>query len=170
MIMTEMDTINWTDDGLLEVLTFDVGAETLAIEAGLVREILDPLPETAVPGANPLVEAVINFRGQVIPLANLHVAFGMVRAGDCTDSRMVVIELELGGEAMHLAIRTDRVNEVTTLHRDDAEPPPVLGVRWPRGLLRAMVRRAGDVVLIPDLYAIFQTVVDSGAALAPALV
>ena len=162
MTMTETGTINWTDDGLLEVLTFDIGAETLAIEAGLVREILDRMPETPVPGADPLVSSVINFRGAVIPLANLHVAFGMPRAGAAADARVVVLEIMLGGEAVHLAIGTDRVNEVATLRQSDAEPPPELGLRWPRGLLRALVRREGDVVLIPDLVAIFDQL--AGAA------
>lgn len=153
--MAGSGNVNWSADGTLEVLTFDIDGETLAIEASLVREILDPLPETPVPGANPLVASVINFRGAVIPLANLHVAFGVVRAEPCPDARMVVLELELEGEDMHLAISTDRVNEVTSLKEADAEAPPVLGVRWPRGMLRTLVRRAGDVVLVPDLVAIF---------------
>lgn len=156
--MTDNATIGWAEDGTLEVLTFDVHGETLAIEAGLVREILDPLPETMVHGAHPLVASVINFRGAVIPLANLHVAFGLTRDTLSADARVVVLELELGGEALHLAIGTDRVNEVTTLRQADAEPPPALGVRWPRGLLRALVRRGGDVVLIPDLVMIFDQI------------
>ena len=161
--MNKPNTPNWTPEGLLEVLTFDIAGETLAIEAGLVREILDPLPETLVPGASPLVAAVINFRGQVIPLADLQFAFGMVRESAGADARIVVLELELDGEPTHLAINTDRVNEVTTLRQTDAEPPPQLGVRWPRGYLHALVRRGGDVVLIPDLIAIFDQ--SAGAAL-----
>jgi purine-binding chemotaxis protein CheW len=157
--MAATQTIDWAPDGTLEVLTFGVAGETLAIEAGLVREILDPLPETIVPGANPLVASVINFRGQVIPLADLHVAFGMARDAVNGDARLVVLELNLGGEMRHLAIGTDRVNEVATLHHGDAEPPPELGVRWPRALLRALVRRGGDVVLIPDLVAIFDALI-----------
>ncbi len=153
--MTEAHSIPWADDGTIEVLTFDISGETLAIEAGLVREILDPLPETQVPGANPLVGSVINFRGAVIPLADLHATFGMPPQDMAADARVIVLELPLGGDVLRLAIGTDRVNEVTTLRQADAEPPPALGVRWPRGLLRALVRRAGDVVLIPDLVAIF---------------
>jgi purine-binding chemotaxis protein CheW len=166
--MSEPQTIPWGDDGAIEVLTFDIGAETLAIEAGLVREILDPLPETPVPGANPLVASVINFRGAVIPLADLHVAFGLKRDGSLADARVVVLELDLWGEAVHLAIGTDRVSEVTRLQQTDAEPPPELGVRWPRGLLRALVRRNGDVVLIPDLVAIFENLAGGAGDIAAA--
>jgi chemotaxis signal transduction protein len=42
-----------------------------------VREVLDLLPETGVPGAPPFVSAVINFRGRVIPLVDLRLAFDM---------------------------------------------------------------------------------------------
>ena len=41
----------WDGEGRLEVLTFNLGEETFALEATLVREILDLLPETRVPGA-----------------------------------------------------------------------------------------------------------------------
>jgi purine-binding chemotaxis protein CheW len=149
--------IGGAPDGSIEVLTFDIGGETLAVEAGIVREILDPLPVTRVPGANPLVGAVINFRGAVIPLADLHVALGMARGDHDADARVIVLELVLGGEAMPVAIGTDRVYEVTTLRAADAETPPEIGLRWPRAVLRALVRRAGDVVLVPDLIYLFQT-------------
>jgi len=63
----------------IEALTFDLQGETFALEAGLVREVLDLLPETQVPGAPSFVGAVINFRGRVIPLVDLRVAFDMER-------------------------------------------------------------------------------------------
>lgn len=80
--MTAMSTIPWTADAGLEVLSFGLGGETFAIEAVRVEEILDLLPETEVPGAGPLIGHVVNFRGRVIPLADLRPAFGMpVAAG-----------------------------------------------------------------------------------------
>ena len=42
---------NYADE--VEVLTFDMNGETFALEAVIVQEILDLLPETAVPGAQP---------------------------------------------------------------------------------------------------------------------
>ncbi|MEJ8631207.1 chemotaxis protein CheW [Sphingomonas sp. I4] len=62
---------NWTPGQGLEVLTFGLGHETFALEAGIVREILDMMPITTVPGADPMAGAVINFRGRIVPLADL---------------------------------------------------------------------------------------------------
>lgn len=54
----------WGVSDAVEVLTFNIAGETFAIEAVKVREILDLLPETAVPGAKAFVASVINFRGR----------------------------------------------------------------------------------------------------------
>ncbi len=101
--MAGTGAVPWDENGELEVLTFDVGDERLAIEAVSIREILDLLPETRVPGAPELVASVVNFRGKIIPIADLRLAFGLPRqmpdeAG--TDNRIVVIEAEIGGEAL----------------------------------------------------------------------
>lgn len=150
-------TTPWDEQGQLEVLTFDLQGETLALEAFLVREIIDLLPETSVPGALPLVGSVVNFRGRIIPVADLGLAFGMARADATVDSRIVVIEVELRGESVQLGIRTDKVHEVTTLDRSASEAPPMVGMRWRRDFVRELVRRDAGVVLLPDLPAIFQS-------------
>ena len=141
-------------------MTFDLDRQAFAVPAAMVMEILDPLPETPVPGASPLVSGIINFRGRVIPLADLRVAFGMARAEITTDARVIVMELELAGEPMLIGIQTDRVNEVTTLFARDCEPPPALGLRWPRELVRTLVRRGGDIIVLPDLATLFARLLD----------
>ncbi|TXI11029.1 MAG: chemotaxis protein CheW, partial [Rhizobium sp.] len=49
----------WKGAGELSVLTFSLNGETFAIDAVVVQEILDLLPETSVPGSLPVVGSVI---------------------------------------------------------------------------------------------------------------
>lgn len=147
----------WDAAGNLEVLTFNLGEETFALEATLVREILDLLPETRVPGAAPLLGSVVNFRGKIIPIADLRLAFAMPAAEATVDSRIVVIEIETDGEVFQIGIRTDKVHEVATLQRDASEEPPAVGMRWRRAFVRELVRRGDGVVVLPDLAAIFRS-------------
>lgn len=142
-------------EGEMEVLTFNLHGETFALEAVMVQEILDVLPETHVPGAARFVGSVINFRGRVIPLADLRLAFGMEATEATIDSRIVVIELDLKGEATLVGLRTDKVNEVTTLAMAASEPPPSVGMRWRPDYIEGLFKRGGEFVILPNLEAIF---------------
>ncbi len=154
----------WDENGQLEVLTFNVGDECMAIEAISIREILDLLPETRVPGAPDVVASVVNFRGKIIPIADLRVAFGMPRDAEqaaSTDHRIVVIETEIAGEVLQIGLLSDKVHEVTILDRANSSEPPVLGMRWKRAFVRELVRQPESVILIPDLPTIFATMAEA---------
>ncbi|CAM3208956.1 MULTISPECIES: chemotaxis protein CheW [Sphingomonas] len=153
---------HWTPDNGLEVLTFGLGGETFALEAGIVREILDMMPVTMVPGADALAASVINFRGRIVPLADLRGSFGMEAHAATADSRIIVIELDMDGAPILIGLTADRVDEVTVLHAGDAEEAPVIGMRWPREHVRCLVRRGGDVVVLPDLAALFSRLTARG--------
>jgi purine-binding chemotaxis protein CheW len=145
----------WNGRGELEVLTFEIAGEMFALEAFIVQEILDLLPETTVPGAKPFVGSVINFRGKVIPLADIRLAFGMEATKPTIESRIIVIELEIDGESLLTGIRTDKVHEVTTLLRSAGEPPPSVGMRWRPDFIDCLVRRGSEFIILPNLQAIF---------------
>jgi purine-binding chemotaxis protein CheW len=147
----------WSADGEVEVLTFDMQGEIFAMEAGIVQEILDLQPETAVPGAPAFVGGVINFRGKVIPLADLRLAFGMEAVGPTIDSRIVVIQLDVGGEPTLVGLLTDKVNEVTTLSRQSSEAAPSVGMRWRPDYIHCLIKRGGDFIIFPNLHAIFDS-------------
>jgi purine-binding chemotaxis protein CheW len=139
----------------IQALTFDLYGETFGLEAGLVREVLDLLPETDVPGAPPFARAVINFRGRVIPLVDLRLAFGLERSEPTTHSRIVVIEYDLAGEPTLIGLRADKVHEVTTIDHADTEAPPRVGMRWRQDFIRSLAKRADDLIIVPDLARIF---------------
>ena len=154
----EAHGIAWSERDEVEVLTFELSGEVLAIEAIRVFEILDVLTDTVVPGAPPLVDRIVNFRGKIIPVADLRLAFGMERAEQTVDSRIVVIELTLDGEVTLLGLWADRVLEVATFVRSQCEEPPMVGMRWRREYVRCLARRPNGVTIVPDLRTIFETV------------
>lgn len=161
--MNQTDS-NLKPDDLVEVLTFDLRRETFALEAGLVREILDLTDETEVPGAGAFVGAVINFRGKVIPVADLSFAFGLGRREATRDSRIVVVELDLDGDPTLIGLRADKVHEVATLSMSATEAAPRVGMRWRQDYVRCVGRRGGEPLIIPDLACIFAHRGDPGVS------
>jgi purine-binding chemotaxis protein CheW len=148
----------------LEVLTFDLAREIFALEAILVREVLDKSPETQVPGAPAFVDAVLNFRGRIIPLADLRLAFGLPVESNSPDSRIIVIEFALAGEATLIGLRADKVFEVTTIPNHATETAPRLGTRWRPDFIRCLAKRHDEIIVLPDLHTIFTTGGHAGVA------
>lgn len=153
--MGEIQNITWDQGQRIEVLTFDMQGETFAIEANLVREILDRIPETPVPGSAPMVASVVNFRGKVIPIADLHLPFGLTASSGSRDSRIIVIAFEMNEEECLVGLKADKVYEVTTLERASTESAPRIGMRWRQDFIRCLAKRAGDFLFVPNLERIF---------------
>lgn len=154
-----MDTANtrafWPDEEQIEALLFELNRETFALDAKVVQEILDVMPETRVPGSPRFVNSVINFRGKVIPLADIRIAFGMEARESSIDSRIIVIEVDVSGEPTLVGIKADKVHEVTALSRVNSESPPSVGMRWRPDYIHCLVKRGSEFIIIPNLQAIF---------------
>lgn len=135
----------------LVVLSLELQGEAFAIEAGLVREILDPVSITIVPGADPAVNGLINVRGRVVPLADLRLVFGMPQLASGADARIVVVEVEIDGDPVTVGIRADKVNEVTELAAASLETTPRIGLRWDPAFIRCIGKRNGAFVAVLDM-------------------
>jgi purine-binding chemotaxis protein CheW len=142
-------------DRPMEVLTLDLQGEIFALDAQQVREILDHVPITEVPGSQPFVNGLINVRGKVVPLADLRIKFGMEQKEATIDTRVVVIEIDLDGQPMIVGIRADKVYEVTELAPAALEETPRLGMRWRPEFIRCIGKRGSDFIVVPDISRIF---------------
>jgi purine-binding chemotaxis protein CheW len=139
----------------LEVLTLNLDGELFALDAGCVREILDFVPVTEVPGSQPFVNGLINVRGKVVPLADLRLKFGMEQKPATVDTRIVVTEIDFEGFPMTVGLRADKVYEVTELGASSTEEAPKVGMKWRPEFIRAIGKREADFIVVLDLERIF---------------
>ena len=138
-------------DGSIQVVMIGLGDEKFALDAGLVREIIDPVPVTKVAGARAFVPSVINVRGNVIPLADLRIRFGMPQLDDTADTRIVVIELELDGEPVLVGVTADKVYEVTEILQTDVQQTPRVGMHWKPEFIRFIAKWREEFVIVPNM-------------------
>jgi purine-binding chemotaxis protein CheW len=79
------------DNDQLEVLTFQLGGESYALEAKYVHEIM-AVPELAlVPGTSDFLVGVINLRGEVLAIFDLHRLFGLPIRETRQTSHLIVL-------------------------------------------------------------------------------
>lgn len=137
--------------GAMQVVMIGLGEEKFALDAGLVREIIDPVPVTKVAGARAFVPSVINVRGNVIPLADLRIRFGMPQLDDSADTRIVVIELEIDGEPVLVGVTADKVYEVTEISQTDVQQTPRVGMHWKPEFIRFIAKWREEFVIVPNM-------------------
>lgn len=135
----------------MQVVMIGLGEEKFALDAGLVREIIDPVPVTTVAGARAFVPSVINVRGNVIPLADLRIRFGMPLLDNSTDTRIVVIELTLDGEPVLVGVTADKVYEVTEISQADVQQTPRVGMHWKPEFIRFIAKWREEFVIVPNM-------------------
>jgi purine-binding chemotaxis protein CheW len=143
------------DEYSTQVLMLGLAGELFAIDARRIREILDPIPVTRVPGAQPYVSNVLNVRGKVIPLADLRLRFGMPAAAITPDSRFIVLEIEIGSEPMTIGIVADKVYEVTELDTSSLQKAPPIGMRWQSEFIAGIGKWKDEFIVVPNLEQIF---------------
>ena len=139
------------DDSAMQVVMVGLGDEKFAVDAGLVREIIDPIPATRVAGARPFLPSVINVRGNVIPLADLRIRFGMPISTDSTDTRIVVIEVEIDGDPILVGVTADKVYEVTEISQADVQQTPRVGMHWKPEFIRFIAKWREEFVIVPNM-------------------
>lgn len=135
----------------MQVVMIGLGEEKFALDAGLVREIIDPVPVTKVAGARAFVPSVINVRGNVIPLADLRIRFGMPQLDNSADTRIVVIELTLEGEPVLVGVTADKVYEVTEISQTDVQQTPRVGMHWKPEFIRFIAKWREEFVIVPNM-------------------
>jgi purine-binding chemotaxis protein CheW len=144
-------------DGGIEVLTLSLGGHPFALPAACVHEILDLVPITEVPGADPFVGGLINVRGRVVPLADLRHKFGMPATPPSIDTRVVVIEVDLDGDQTMIGIIADKVHEVTEIAAAAVEETPRIGLTWRRDYIDCIGKLGDEFVVVIDIAAMFSS-------------
>ncbi len=144
-----------TAEDRLTLVSFSIGTQRIAIPALALREVLEPLAVTRVPGAGPFATGVVNVRGSVVPLADLGIALGIPRGAADERQRIMVTEVELEGDPAIIAVHADTVHEVTTISRRHLLPVPASMTAWQAEFIEGLYKSEEGFTLLPDLARIF---------------
>jgi purine-binding chemotaxis protein CheW len=140
-----------------QYLTFKLEDEVFAVDVANIREILDYIPATKVPGTPDFMRGVINVRGSVIPVMDMRLKFGLPKGEETVNTCIVVLEVDIENGKTVLGALADSVQEVFEMEDSAIEPPPKLGTRWKREFLKGIGKRNDALVIILDINKVFTT-------------
>ena len=142
-------------DGMIEeinqYLTFTLGDEDFALDIGKVREVLDFTTITKVPRMPEFFSGVINLRGNVVPVIDLRYKLGIGAIEESVDTCIVIVEIMIDSEMIHVGALADSVKEVIDLEPSQISPPPKLGMNINNEFISGMGRQGEKFLMILDI-------------------
>lgn len=140
-----------------QYLTFRLGDEDFALEINTVREVLDLINITKIPRTPEYMKGVINLRGNVVPIIDLRLNLGMSAAERTVDTCIIIVEVDLDGEAIQIGALADSVQEVIDIDPDQIEPAPKIGISMNTDFIKGMGKRDENFIIILDINKVLST-------------
>ena len=141
-----------------QYLTFTLDEEVFAVDVARVREILEMPAITKVPQVPDFMRGVINLRGCVVPVIDLHTKFSMQQSEQTVNSCIIVVEVDMDGESIVLGALADSVQEVIEMEPSQIEAAPHIGTHLRTEFLKGMGKHNDGFVMILDIDKVFSSV------------
>lgn len=143
-------------DDIQEYLTFKLADELYAINVSNIKEVLGVPRLTRVPRMPAFMSGVINLRGNVIPVLDLRMKFGLGSTPLTKDTSIIVTEIsnvfqDEEDESFTIGIFSDIVEKVVTLDGTMIEPPPKIGMTIDTDFIVGMGRLDDAFVIILNI-------------------
>jgi len=141
-----------TQNELIQLVSFNLGAEEYAVEVLKVREIIRMTAITHIPNTPPSIEGIINLRGKVIPIVSLRSRFNMMESDNDQHTRIMVMDID--GKLMGFVV--DGVSEVIRISSGEIQPPPSMAAGGvDQDFICGVIQRGEQLLLMLQLDRMF---------------
>ncbi|MCF0242135.1 MAG: purine-binding chemotaxis protein CheW [Treponema sp.] len=128
------------DDVQIQLVTFRLGEEYYGVNIMDVKEIVKIQDVRTIPNAPYYVEGIINLRGEIIPIIDLHKRFRIQRTemteDDLQDAGFIILNIENN----KIGIIIDKIARVVSIKGEDVREPPQMvsgiGTEYIEGVIR----------------------------------
>ena len=136
---------------LEKYLTFNLAQVVYALEILSVKEIIGLMRITRIPRTPAYVRGIINLRGQVIPVVDLRVKFGIEPIEDTESSCIIVVQLADREKDITAGVLVDSVAEVLDMDGNCIEDTPTFGAGIETDFIQGIGKTGDRVVIILDI-------------------
>jgi len=132
-------------------LTFELAGQCFAVDVARVEVVLESMTITRVPKAAEHLRGVINYRGAVIPVADMRMRFGEGRTPSGKGSSVIVLQVRYGPDDITIGMLADSVREVIGLDAERIERPPQVGARIDEAIIEGIARKGDEFIIVLDI-------------------
>jgi len=131
-------------------INFKIGKEYFAISVYKVLEIIQFEQITQIPNSSDFIRGVINFRGGIVPVIDMHKRFNIEKREN--ESRMVVVvDMQNKEKSVTMGLLVDQVVNVIEFNYKSIRAVPDLGIRYNPEFLEGFVEIEGQFIMIMNV-------------------
>lgn len=138
-------------------LSFKLGEEVFAANVSKVLNILEMTKITKVPKAPEYMKGVINLRGEVLPIVDTRIKFGLEETVFTPNTCILVLDINMNGDSVHVGALVDSVQEVIEIKDSQIQPPPSIGTKYKSEFMEGVARENEEFIMILNMDLIFST-------------
>lgn len=138
--------------GNKQYIIFLLGEKKFGVNITQTREILSAKDLTYVPDSPDYVRGIINLRGAVVPVVDLHLRLEIAESNENNNEKIIIIEMD----DVTAGMLVDDVEEIKGLTREDIVNLPELARKVKSGYIEGVGRSESDeeLLLLLDLESI----------------
>ena len=138
-----------------QYLTFLLNGEVFGIATNRVLEVLDYTDITPVPQTTDFMMGVINLRGSIVPVVDMHIKFGLPPSPRTVNSCIIIINIFIDNEPTSVGIMADSVREVLDLDPEQIEGAPRMGTNLNSEFIHGMGKHNDCFIILLKIDTIF---------------
>jgi purine-binding chemotaxis protein CheW len=138
-------------------LSFKLGKELFAVSVKKVLEVLQKQQLTEVPETPDFILGVINFRGEIVPVADTRKKFKLPAQEDNEKFVVIILELQFNQETILIGTTADAVKDVIEIAEEEIKVVPNMGSQINPEFISGMVQRNDKFIMILDVDKIFSS-------------
>ncbi len=131
-------------------INLQIGTESFAISVYKVLEIIQFENLTKVPNSSDYVPGVLNFRGAIVPVIDMHKRFNAGTAISA-DPMVVVVDINCKEKNVLMGLLVDQVTDVIEFEYKSIKSVPDLGIKYNPEFLEGFIEKDGKFIMVLNI-------------------
>ncbi len=138
-------------------LTFKLGNEIFASHVSNILKILEMQEITKVPKSPDYMKGVINLRGNVLPVVDARLKFGITPLPYTEKTCILVLSIIIDKEIVEVGAIVDSVMDVIEFQKENIKPSPSLGSKYKSDFIEGIMKINEKFIMVLNMDSVFST-------------
>ena len=138
-------------ENIKSYLSFKIGDEYFAANVSFIHNIIEYCKITKVPEMPDYMLGVINLRGQVLPVIDSRLKFGIDKKEITGNTCIIVMEVEMDNQQVFVGVLVDGVSEVVELSENQIKESPSIGGKIKNDFISGVYQDDDKFTMVLDM-------------------